>query len=348
MKIVKVGIIGFGFMGKQHADTLKAFEEVELTAVCDSDSRQLKEVPEGVGVFREVDELLALKEINTVIIAVPNAWHKEFVLKTAKAGKHIICEKPAAMSVEEYDEMVRAAKENNVMFTVHHQHRWDFDYRVMKEVYDKRVVGDMYLIKSQLYGVNGAMRGWYTDLEAGGGMLYDWGVHLIDQILVMVDSEVDTIFADVQNVMNENVDDYFNIVIKFKNGITAQIELGTYYLTPKRAWFIGGKEGSAVIDGFHEEGKIIRKKSILEDIYEKITMTPSGPTRNFGMPEPGTLYEEPLPWISVSHQDFFVNYINAFQGEEELMIRSEQVRKVLKFVEAVRESARTNKAVRFE
>ena len=72
-------------------------------------------------------------------------------------------------------------------------------------------------------------------------MLYDWGVHLIDQILDMIKSEIISLYADVQNVINEKVDDYFNIIMKFRNGITAEIELGTYYLTPKRAWFIGGQ-----------------------------------------------------------------------------------------------------------
>ena len=66
--------------------------------------------------------------------------------------KHIICEKPAALTVAEFDQMVKVAKENNVIFTVHQQRRWDKDYRIMKEVYDKEMLGDVYLIKSQLYG----------------------------------------------------------------------------------------------------------------------------------------------------------------------------------------------------
>ena len=154
------------------------------------------------------------------------------------------------MSVAEYDEMVAACEENGVIFTVHQQRRWDKDYRIMKEVYDKSMVGDMYIIKSQLYGVNGNMHDWHIYPEMGGGMLYDWGVHLIDQMLDMVKSKIVSLYADVQNVINENVDDYFKIIMKFENGVTAEIELGTYYLTPKRAWFIGGNKGSALIDGF--------------------------------------------------------------------------------------------------
>jgi hypothetical protein len=173
------------------------------------------------------------------------------------------------------------------------QRRWDKDYRIMKEVYDKSMVGDMYIIKSQLYGVNGNMHDWHIYPEMGGGMLYDWGVHLIDQMLDMVKSKIVSLYADVQNVINENVDDYFKIIMKFENGVTAEIELGTYYLTPKRAWFIGGNKGSALIDGFAGEGKIVRTAHLLENVPGKITMTAAGPTRSFGPPEPGLLSEEP-------------------------------------------------------
>ena len=147
------------------------------------------------------------------------------------------------------------------------------------------------------------MHDWHVYPETGGGMLYDWGVHLIDQILYMVDSEITSIYADIRNVINEKVDDYFNILIKFANGITAEIELGTYYLTPKRAWFIGGNKGSALIDGWDGEGKIVRTAHLLENVPGKITMTAAGPTRSFGPAAPGLLVDEPLPEVNVAQRD---------------------------------------------
>ena len=347
MEKIKVGIIGFGFMGHNHADMVQSFDEMELVAVCDTNPEQLTDVPAGVKIYDNADDLLK-EDINVVIISVPNPLHKEMTIKAAKAGKNIICEKPAAMSVAEFDEMVKVTKECNVMFTIHHQRRWDYDYRRMKAVFDQNLVGDVYIIKSQLYGVNGNMHDWHIYPEMGGGMLYDWGVHLIDQILQMVPSEIDTIFADVKNVINEKVDDYFNIIVRFKNNITAEIELGTYYLTPKRGWFIGGNKGSAMIDDFDGSGKIVRTKHLLENVPGKITMTAAGPTRSFGPPEPGLLYEEPLPDVECSHRDYFVNFINAYYGKEELMVKNDQVRRILRFLDAVRESARTNQAIKFE
>lgn len=348
MSKVKFGIIGYGFMGHEHYNMLKTFEEIELVAVCDTNPEQVADAPEGVKVLDKAEDLLAIEDINTVIISTPNPSHLEMVKLAAKAGKNIICEKPAAMSVAQFDEMVAVTKEAGVLFTIHHQRRWDTDYRIMKEVYDKNMLGDVYLIKSQLYGVNGNMHDWHIYPEMGGGMLYDWGVHLIDQILNMVDSEVDTVFADVQNVINEKVDDYFKIIIKFKNHVTAEIELGTYYLSPKRAWFVGGNGGSAFIDGFGGEGTIVHTQHLLENVPGKITMTAAGPTRSFGPPAPGLLYEEPLPEVNVSHRNYWEHYLKALKGEEELKIQTHQVRRVLCMMDAIRESARTGDAIHLE
>lgn len=345
---IRLGIAGFGFMGHCDADMMNTFsdDEIKLVAVADINPAQMEDAPEGVLRFNCVEEMLKGADINTVMISTPNPSHLELVEACARAGKHIICEKPAAMTVEQFDKMVEVTKENGVLFTVHQQRRWDKDYCVMKQVYDRNMVGDVYIIKSQLYGFNGNMHDWHVYPEMGGGMLYDWGVHLIDQILQMVESPVESLYADLKNVINERVDDYFKIIMKFKNGVTAEIELGTYYLTPKRCWFIGGTKGSALIDDFAANGKIVRTAHLLENVPGRITMTAAGPTRSFGPAAPGLLTEEPLPEVIVSHRDYFVHFIQAYAGKEELLIKPEQVRRVLAVMEAVRESAKTGEAVR--
>jgi predicted dehydrogenase len=348
MEKIKTGIIGFGFMGHNHADMIRQFPEMELTAVCDTDSKQLMDAPAGVKTFSTADEMLEKADFSVVIISTSNPSHEEITVKCAKAKKHIICEKPAALSVEQLDHMTRVCKENNVLFTIHQQRRWDRDYRIMKEVYDQKTLGDVYAIKSQLYGVNGNMHDWHVFPEMGGGMLYDWGVHLIDQMLDMVDSKIVSLYADVQNVINEKVDDYFKIILKFANGVLGEIELGTYYLTPKRAWFIGGNKGSAFIDGFAGEGKIVRTAHLLENVPGKITMTAAGPTRSFGPPAPGLLVEEKLPVVQVNHREYFEHFLKALRGEEELVVKIDQVRRVLCLMDAIRKSAQSGEAIKFE
>lgn len=102
------------------------------------------------------------------------------------------------------------------------------------------------------------------------------------------------------------------------------------------------------MDGFDASGKIVRTAHLLENVPGKITMTAAGPTRSFGPPEPGLLSEEPLPEVKVSHRHYFEHFLKAFHGEEEVVVKPDQVRRVLCVMDAVRESAKTGKAIAFE
>lgn len=350
---IKFGIIGHGFMGHVHEKMLAHLEGAQVIGICDIEKTQLEDVGAGIIRYQNADDLLANKDIDVVLVVANNNQHKELVCKAARAGKDVICEKPVAMSVAELDEMIKAVQECNVKFTVHQQRRFDKDFRTAKSVYDNKLLGDVYTIKSSLYGFNGNMHDWHVYIEEGGGMLYDWGVHLLDQLLWMVDSKVKTVYADVRNVINFEVDDYFKILLKFENGIMGEIELGTYYLTDKtgwfeRHWFIGGNKGTMYSDGFNPKGKIVHTTKLLQNVPGKKTMTASGPTRSFGEPAPGLIITEALPEVNTEHVNYFQNYIRAYNGEEEFLVKITEARRVLALMEAIRESARTGHVIDFE
>lgn len=350
---IKFGIIGHGFMGHEHETMLTAFDGIDVVAISDIDPDQLADVKEGIIRYDNSEDLIANPDIQVVLIAANNIEHKDLVIKAARAGKDIICEKPLALSLADLDEMVKVALECGVKFTVHQQRRYDQDFRTAKAVYDSGSLGDVYTIQSKLYGYNGNMHDWHVFLDQGGGMLYDWGVHLIDQILWMVDSKVKTVFADMRNVINKEVDDYFKILMKFENGSVAEIELGTYFLKDcdkwfERHWFIGGNKGSMYSDGFAPEGKIVRTTQLLKNAGTGRTMTAAGPTRSFGPPREGLIVTEDLPKVNTEHVNYFENYVRAYKGEEEFLVKIPEVRRVLALMDAVRESAKTGRSVDFE
>ena len=354
----KYAVIGYGFIGRRHVATLKGYENVDCIAVCDINKQRLKEVKElysDIEIYDHIDKLLTNNEINGVIIAANNNQHKELVIKSARAGLNIICEKPAAMSVVEYDEMMNEVKKANVVFTVHQQRRFDKDFRSIKEVYDQNMIGNIYTIKSSLYGYNGNMHDWHIYKSEGGGMIYDWGVHLIDQILFMIDSPLKAVFADVRNVINKEVDDYFNILLRFENGVTVEIELGTYYLSDQKDWFerhwyAGGSTGSVYANKFEPEGKIVRTTRLLENVDEDQDKSAKsyGPTRSFGVPEEGLIISEDIPLVNVNHMEFFDNYFAYLDGKAELLVTPEQVRKVLVVMEACWKSAETYTSIKID
>lgn len=348
---MKFGVVGHGFMGSRHVSMLNSFEELECAAVCDTDPDRFDGLNEKIKRYQNIDSLLADDTLDGVIIATPNKFHKEHVIKAAKAGKHIICEKPVAMSVADFDEMFQVAKTNNVVLTAHQQRRFDRDFQIIKAAYDQRLLGDVYLIKSMLYGYNGNMHDWHVWIAEGGGMLLDWGVHLIDQILYMIGSPLKSLYADIRNVINLEVDDYYKIIMRFENKVTAEIELGTYMLSDKqdwfpRHWYMCGNKGSMYVDKFEPEGKIVRTTKLLTDINNQAGRY-TGPTRSFGEPEKGLLVTEDLPHVTSAARDYFVNFINAIQGKEDFLVKPEQIRTMLTVMEAVRESGKTMESIHF-
>lgn len=351
----KFGIVGFGFMGHVHLDMLMEMEGAQVTAVCDIDADALKDIPSGIETYTDALEMYQNENIDVVLIAANNDQHRYLVIEAAKAGKHVLCEKPVALSVSDFDEMAAACEKAGVSFTVHQQRRYDVDYRTAKSVFDSGALGDVYTIKSSLYGFNGNMHDWHVFPEQGGGMLYDWGVHLLDQLLWMIPGKLNTVFADLRNVINENVDDYFNILLRFENGILAELELGTYYLSDKpdwfeRHWFMGGNKGSMYGDGFNEcKGAVVRTSELLTSVASgKRTMTAAGPTRSFGPPPPGRIISQPVTPATTKHSDYFDNYLKTLQGKEDFLVTVPQLRRVLTLMDAVRASAKTGKSVDFE
>lgn len=307
MDDIRIGIVGHGFMGHEHEKMLTKMDGIRVVGISDIDPKQLEDVQEGIKRYASNDELMHDPEVDVVLIAANNNQHYDLVVQAAKAGKDIICEKPVAMTTEELDGMIAVTKECGVKFTVHHQRRLDPDFRTMKAVFDQGSLGKVYSIKSGLYGFNGNMHDWHVYKKEGGGMLYDWGVHLLDQILwMMPGAKIKSVYADLRNVINFEVDDYFKILMRFDNGIMAEVELGTYYLTDKmhdkwfeRHWMIGGNQGSAYVDGFEPEGKIVRTTHLLQNVSGQRTMTAAGPTRSFGPPAEGTIVTEPLPTVKI-------------------------------------------------
>ena len=356
MEDIRVAIIGHGFMGHEHEKMLSDFPGIKLVGFADRDADQLKDVPEGLTRYKNDDELINDPDVDVVMVVCNNNQHHDLVIQAANAGKDIICEKPAAMSVKEFDEMVEAVEKNHVKFTIHHQRRFDPDFRTAKAVLDEGKLGDVYKIRSGLYGFNGNMHDWHIYQSEGGGMLYDWGVHLIDQMLwMMPGAKVKTVFADVRDVINEEVDDYFKILLYFDNGITGEIELGTYLLSDKdhynwfeRHWYLAGNKGTAYVDGFDPHGKICHTAHLLQNVSGHRTMTAAGPTRSFGPAPEGMILTEELPKVDTCHRNYFENYIRAYRGEEDFLVKVPEVRRVLKLMDAIRESGRTHKSIDFE
>ena len=227
---MKAGIIGFGYMGHFHLNKSREVG-IQVVAAYDIKQEKLDEAKaEGIEPFSSLENFLK-QDLDLVFVCTPNNVHAELCIAALNAGKNVMCEKPVTMNSKELEQVIAAAEKNNKIFTVHQNRRWDVDYLMVKNTVESGDIGNITSIQSRVYGQRGVCFGWRADPEAGGGMLYDWGIHLIDQFLCMFRGhKVTSVYARLQSILTPAVDDSFELQIIFDNNVCAKVQVGTFCL----------------------------------------------------------------------------------------------------------------------
>ncbi|MCL2095742.1 MAG: Gfo/Idh/MocA family oxidoreductase [Oscillospiraceae bacterium] len=347
----KMGIIGYGGVaaGWHHENIKKSIEGLEVVAAYDINPDRLAAAKSrGLKAYENLDDFLSDGGFDIVLVATPNNFHKCMVISALEAGKHVVCEKPVAMNMEDFDAMHAAAKSTGKLFTVHQNRRWDRDFQIIKKTIETGLVGKPYTIESRVMGQNGVMHGWRAYKVAGGGMVFDWGVHLIDQILWMLKEPVSEVYANLHSVKTPEVDDYFKAVLRFDSGLTAQIEVGTYNLERLPRWYVCGDGGAVVVNDWECNGRITHAKDFEMAWEQEIVQTEGGPTRTMAPRPKETLEELPLPEVATDWCDYYKNIMAVLDGEAELIVKPEEVRKAMQVITAIFESSETGRAVKID
>lgn len=348
--MVKVGIIGFGYMGHFHLNKIKQFEDVQAVCAFDCDADKLADAKkEGLETYETIEGFLST-DIDLVVIATPNQWHAQYAIQAMRAGKNVLCEKPATMSVKELDDVIACCEETGKFFTVHQQRRWDKDYRAVCDVINGGQIGKVTTIESRVLGERGVCFGWRADPESGGGMLYDWGVHLIDQILQLYDAEkVVSVYARILSVLTPAVDDFFEITMMLSNGVCAKVIVGTFALQKLPRWFVFGDRGTMKLDDFSGEiGGVARIKKEVKGFDSVVGQKVLGPSRTMAPLQPEYLEELEIPVEENMELEFWSNLIQSAKGEATPYVTTNQLRRQMLIVEAAFKSAAENEIIKTE
>ena len=347
--MLKLGIIGYGGIAAYHYKNLKKYKRLKVKGIYDLNPLRLEVgKKDGLIAYASKEALLADPEIDIVLVATTNEVHKELSIEAMAAGKHVICEKPVTMSSKELEEVMEAAKKYNKVFTINQNRRTNKDFILMKQSVEAGLLGDVYVIESRVEGSRGMPKGWRTIKALGGGMMFDWGVHLIDQLMYMMDEPVVNVFCKMYNIEYPEVDDNFRLTMTFESGLTAQVEVSTNnYITHPR-WYVLGTHGTLMIEDWDCDGKIVRcldKESVWED---EIVYTKAGPTKTMAPRRPETIetivLSEPMD-VEDSITIVYDNLIDAIEGIKPLTITAEQAMRVMKVMEAAFESVEKQQAI---
>lgn len=182
---IKVGIIGAGNIAQNaHIPAYLKQEDVQLFSVYDLKKSRSREVAERYGfkhVATSLKELVSMEELDAVSVCSWNNGHMEAVIAAAEAGKHILCEKPMAMTVAETKKMAEAVRANDVIFMMGFMYRFRTESQIIKQMAERGEFGEIYYAKTGIMRRRGTPIGWFTDpSKSGGGPVIDIGVHAID------------------------------------------------------------------------------------------------------------------------------------------------------------------------
>lgn len=334
-----VAIIGYGGQGAWHANWAQKSDVVALSGIFDIAERRVDAAKAlGIHTYASREKLLADESVDIVVCATPNDVHKEIVIDALRKGKHVVCEKPVALSVADFDEMCAEAKRSGKIFTVHQNRRYDVDYLAMQKLIDSAEIGEVINVESRIHGSRGIPSDWRCHKPGGGGMILDWGVHLIDQMLRLIPERVVSIWCETTNITTDEVDDGFNLHLTFESGKRATVEVGTYNFLPLPRFYMQCKNGTAIIDDWQKKCRVARLKAWCEKDVLPV-QTAAGITKTMAPRDEITLdfYEIDRPSSDV--HDYYRNLTSAIDGKCEIFVKLNEVRRVLLVMEGAFRSA---------
>jgi predicted dehydrogenase len=254
---VRYGIIGFGaFAERAIAPAIRASAQSELVAIQKRSLTAAREKAEMLGIphaFDSAEKLAAHPDVDAVFIVSANSCHAPETIAAARAGKHVLVEKPMAASVADAESMIDACKKNNVKLMVGHMVRLSPLIGRMKELVRSGAIGKVTFVRSEfMYDGHLSHRAWLVDKGiAGGGPIFDIGVHCLDTTRFVLGDEVVSIKSALDPIPTAaRTESTAQLAIKFSKGTTAGISCS--YAAPIRRTFLEiiGEQGILSAENF--------------------------------------------------------------------------------------------------
>lgn len=344
--MINTAVIGYGYAGRAFHSYLIGLEEgLNLYAIATRNTERreaAREAYPNAKMYQTIDEVIADDAIDLVVLATPHDTHAELAIKAMDAGKHLVTDKIMAMNAAEADAMIAAGERNDVMLSVFHNRRWDWDYLTVKKVIADGLLGTPYLFQVGImrYGAPG---GWRGIKKHSGGILYDWPAHFVDQALLFGDAPVESVYCDIHynTKWDTDIGNYGNLIIKFENDLRYQIEISNLSMAEKPRWYVVGDEGGLIKYGLDPQEGPMREGDIdsaEEDPanYAKVWTAAGGERR-----------ELVVESVRGSWKSYYKNIADVLNDGAELVVKPEEMRNVMKVYDAAMESAETGQTVQF-
>jgi len=322
---VGAGLIGYGAIAQAHAASIVATPGLSLAAVCDvsEERRGLAAREWSVRTHARIEDLLDDAAVGLVVVGTPPSIHADSVMAALRAGKHVVCEKPFAIRVEEVDRMIDAAAARDLVLTVFQSRRWDPDYLALREVVRSGRIGEAFYMESFIGGHDHPCDFWHSHEPISGGTIYDWGSHYFDWILQLFTDPVRTVSAHAHKLVWHDVtnSDQVRVDLAFAGGAQASFLQSDIAAAPKPKWYLLGTKGAVVAEWQAED--------VPADFPARVKV--------FRPADSGT-HEELLALAPRDDHGFYRNLADHLAWDEALAVTAEQARRTVAVMEAASHS----------
>ena len=259
---VKYGVISTARIAlNAHIPAIQESKNGEVVAISSRDPEKAKAEAERLGIPRHYgsyDELIADPDIDAVVNPLPNTMHHEWTIKAANAGKHVMCEKPIAMTVQEAREMHDAAEANGVQLAESFTHRLTKQMRYVRESVANGLIGEVTEVNgrfgSYLQDVDTNIR---ANPELGGGSLWDRGSYPLSAIRFILDTEPESVFAVRRDSLERDIDSTIVGILRFPGNVVGTVSSSLEQTTTNRVYVVGSLGTITVTHMFEEDAPVV-------------------------------------------------------------------------------------------
>ena len=324
MNKIKFGVVGFGNIGKRHVQHILNNEQAHLVAICDE--KIIEEKIEGVRYFTSIDAMLQDENIDVVNVCTPNYLHHPHTMLSLQYKKHVVCEKPMAISVSQCNEMIEAAIENEKTIFVVKQNRFNEPVQQVKKLMNENVLGNIYFINVNCFWNRNEYyyneSNWRGKKELDGGCLYTQFSHFID-ILYYLFGEIKNVQGLIKNFNHAytEVEDSGSFVMETMNGAIVNFNFST-------CSFEKNMEGAITI--LAENGTVKIGGQYLNTIeYQHIKAVQLPEINIVAKSNDYGKYQGSMS----NHDKIIANVINTLQGKDTIMTNATEGMQVVKIIE---------------